>query len=228
MDHVSPVQQRPLLIFGTGDVAQLAAYYFQVDYGRDVVAYIVDDDYVDAPEFAGLPLVPASKCDSEFPPEDYDLFIALAYTKMNRLRREKLDWARSLGYGLVSYISPRLTTFENVTFGVNCFILEDNTVQPFVKVGENVTLWSGNHIGHHSTIEDDVFIASHVVVSGGVCVGRGSFIGVNATLRDHITIGEFSVIGAGTVILGDTEPKSVYAASSTKPREISSDSVRKI
>ena len=50
--------------------------------------------------------------------------------------------------------------------GDNCFILEDNTVQPFVTIGNNVTLWSGNHIGHDSVIEDDCFISSHVVVSG--------------------------------------------------------------
>jgi sugar O-acyltransferase (sialic acid O-acetyltransferase NeuD family) len=156
------------------------------------------------------------------------MFIALAYTKMNTLRRNKLEWARASGYGLTSYISPRLTTFENVTTGVNCFILEDNTIQPFVTIGENVTLWSGNHIGHHSVIEDDVFIASHVVVSGGVHVGRGAFIGVNATLRDHITIGDFSVIGAGAVILGDTASETVYASTPTPPRDISSSKLRKI
>lgn len=218
---------RELLIFGTGDVAELAAYYFRTDYGRAARAFVVDDEYSTTPTFADLPLVPTSRCVNEFPPADHEMFIALAYSKMNRLRREKLDWARDAGYGIVSYISPRLTTFENVSFGDNCFILEDNTIQPFVTVGENVTLWSGNHIGHHSAIEDDVFIASQVVVSGGVRVGRGSFIGVNATIRDHVSIGEYSVIGAGTVILGSTEPKSVYAARSTKPREMSSDDVRK-
>lgn len=220
--------RRELVIFGLGDVAELAAYYFKSDFNRDAVAFVVDDEFAVQRTFAGRPLVPSSECISRFDPSQHDMFIALAYTKMNRLRRQKLDWARGLGYGLTSYISPRLTSYDNVTFGDNCFILEDNTVQPFVRVGENVTLWSGNHIGHHSVIEDDVFIASHVVVSGGVRVGRGSFLGVNATLRDHIVIGEFSIIGAGAIILGDTEPKSVYASSSTKPRGSSSDNVRKL
>lgn len=220
--------QKDLLIFGLGDVAELAAYYFKTDFDREAVAFVVDDEYAEGDTFAGRTLVPTSECATRFDPGQHDMFVALAYTKMNRLRREKLDWARQLGYSLTSYISPRLTTFGNVTFGDNCFILEDNTIQPFVTIGENVTLWSGNHIGHHSIIEDDVFIASHVVVSGGVRVGRGSFLGVNATLRDHITIGEFSVVGAGAIILGDTDAKSVYASSSTKPRESSSDSVRKI
>lgn len=224
----SQQDERGLLIFGAGDIAELAAYYFALDFGREVEAFVLDDEFISTTEFAGKPLVPSSECAALFRPDRHDLFVALAYTNLNRLRRDKLDWARSQGFGLTSYVSPRISTFGNVSVGANCFILEDNTIQPFVTVGENVTLWSGNHIGHHSVIEDDVFIASHVVVSGGVTVGKGSFIGVNATLRDHITIGEFSVIGAGTVILGDTEPESVYASSSTKPRQGSSRSIRKI
>ena len=50
--------------------------------------------------------------------------------------------------------------------GDNCFIFEDNTVQPFVTLGNNLVLWSGNHIGHHSTLRDHCFISSHVVISG--------------------------------------------------------------
>ena len=37
-----------------------------------------------------------------------------------------------------------------------------------VRIGNDVVLWSGNHIGHDSTIGDHCFIASHVVVSGNV------------------------------------------------------------
>jgi UDP-3-O-[3-hydroxymyristoyl] glucosamine N-acyltransferase len=81
--------------------------------------------------------------------------------------------------------------------GENCFILEDNTVQPFVTIGNNVTLWSGNHIGHDSCIEDDCFITRMSLVSGHVRVGAGSFLGVNATLRNSISIAPESLIAAG-------------------------------
>jgi len=218
-DVTSP---RALLIFGTGDVAELAAYYFEYDFGRSVSAFIVDDEFAESDSWAGKPLVASSRIASEVDPTACDMFVALAYTKMNRLRREKLDWAMAQGFGTTSYVSPRISIFPNVTVGTNCFILEDNTIQPFSRIGDNVTLWSGNHIGHHSIIEDDVFIASQVVVSGGVQVGRGSFIGVNATIRDHVAIGEYSMIGAGVTILGDTGPQSVYAAARTKPHTLKS------
>jgi UDP-3-O-[3-hydroxymyristoyl] glucosamine N-acyltransferase len=128
---------------------------------------------------------------------------------MNRVRKDKYDQMRAAGYSLASYISSRCT-YLTTPPGDNCFILEDNTVQPFVSVGNDVTLWSGNHIGHDSIIEDHCFITSHVVVSGHVRIGTRSFLGVNATLRNAITIAPESLIVAGAVITKNTTPKGVY------------------
>jgi acyl-[acyl carrier protein]--UDP-N-acetylglucosamine O-acyltransferase len=94
--------------------------------------------------------------------------------------------------------------------GENCFILEDNTIQPFVTIGNNVTMWSGNHIGHDSIIEDHCFISSHVVVSGHVHIRPYCFLGVNCTLRNSITLAPESLIGAGAIIMKDTVEKGVY------------------
>ena len=66
------------------------------------------------------------------------------------------------------------------TVGENSFILEANTLQPFVNIGNDVVLWSGNHIGHHSIISDHVFFTSHVVLSGNCVVGSNCFLGVNS------------------------------------------------
>ena len=70
-------------------------------------------------------------------------------------------------------------------------------LQPFTKIGDNTTLWSGNHIGHHTVIGSHVFISSHVVVSGVCEIGDSSFLGVNSTIHDNVSIGAFSIIGAG-------------------------------
>lgn len=225
---VFEVGGRGFLIFGADDAAELAAYYFRRDFDRRVDAFVVDDDRLAADTFCDRPVIPASRLVEEFDPHRTDVFVALGYSRMNTSRRDKLGWVRNLGYGTVSYVSPHRTVLEHVVIGTNCFILEDNTIQPFVTIGDNVTMWSGNHIGHHSSIEDDVFITSHVVVSGRVRVGRGSFLGVNSTIRDHIEIGEYSVVGAGAIILKPTEPNSVHAAHSTPPRGDTSQSLGSI
>lgn len=133
-----------------------------------------------------MPVVAFEDVAKNYPPDSYDFFVALSYSKLNAVRKEKFLAAKEMGYKLVSFISSRATVLNEGRIGENCFIFEDNTIQPFVTIGNNVTLWSGNHIGHHSVIQDHTFIASHVVISGGVEIGEQCFVGVNATLRDHI------------------------------------------
>jgi len=138
------------------------------------------------------------------------MFIALSYKDMNKLRAEKYYQAKSKGYKLVSYVSSKCTFLTETAIGDNCFILENNTIQPFVKIGNNVVLWSGNHIGHESQIGDHCNITSHVVISGNVIIKPYCFIGVNATIRDSITIERETLIGAGSVIMKSTVEKGVY------------------
>lgn len=199
-----------LVIFGAGDIARLAHYYFSRDSEHDVAAFTVDQKYRQADSFLDLPLVPFEEVGKLYAPAEYKMFVALSYARMNKLREEKYRQAKAEGYDLVSYVSSRCSFLTDNPAGDNCFILEDNTIQPFVKIGNNVTLWSGNHIGHDAIIEDHCFLASHIVVSGYVRIGNNCFIGVNATLRNSITIAPETLIGAGAVIMKDTLEKGVY------------------
>jgi sugar O-acyltransferase (sialic acid O-acetyltransferase NeuD family) len=199
-----------IVIFGAGEIAELAHFYFTRDSEHEVVAFTVDAAYRGAESYKGLPLIDFEELPQRFPPEQYRMFVALSYNRMNKTRAEKYVAAKQLGYQLVSYISSRCTYLSDHPAGDNCFILEDNTIQPFVRIGSNVTLWSGNHIGHESVIEDHCFVSSHVVISGHVHVGPYCFLGVNATLRNGITIAPETLIGAGSVIMKNTIEKGVY------------------
>jgi len=214
-----------LVIFGAGDIARLAHHYFTHDSPHEVAAFVVDSAYRRADTFLGLPLVDAEEVTGRFPPSDFQMFVALSYARMNAVRAEKYAAMKAAGYSLVSYVSSKCSYLAQTPPGDNCFILEDNTVQPFVTIGNNVTLWSGNHIGHDSTIEDHCFITSHVVISGNVRVGARSFIGVNATLRNSITIAPQTLIGAGAIIMKNTRPKEVYMPERAKLFPKSSDEI---
>jgi sugar O-acyltransferase (sialic acid O-acetyltransferase NeuD family) len=217
-----------LVIFGSGDIAQLAHYYFSTDSNYEVVAFTVDAAYLNKTDFCGLPVVAFEEITNRYSPDTHEAFVALSYSKLNEVRKEKYLAAKALGYQLASYISSRCSVLNASKIGENCFILEDNTIQPFVTIGNNVTLWSGNHIGHHSTIHDHCFIASHVVISGGVEIDKSCFIGVNATLRDHIKVGAKCVIGAGALLLADAEPEGVYIGQATERAKVPSNRLRKI
>ncbi len=160
-----------IVIFGAGDIARLAEFYFSTDSEHEVVAFTVDAGYLTGETFLDRPLIPFDQVASMYPPSSFKMFVALSYARMNQVREAKYREARAAGYDLVSYVSSRCSFLTQYPIGDNCFILEDNTVQPFVRIGSNVTLWSGNHIGHDSTIGDHSFVSSHVVVSGHVRSG---------------------------------------------------------
>jgi len=220
--------KKPLVIFGTGDIAQLAHFYFSTDSEYEVVAFTVDSGYLTDSCFSGLPIVAFEDITLHYPRDQVELFVALSYSKLNMIRKEKFLAGKANGYRFASFVSSRATVLNENHIGENCFILEDNTIQPFVVIGNNVTLWSGNHIGHHSIIKDHCFIASHVVVSGGVQIDEQCFIGVNATLRDHIKVGEKCVIGAGTLLLADAAPEGLYVGPATERSKVPSTKLRRI
>jgi sugar O-acyltransferase (sialic acid O-acetyltransferase NeuD family) len=215
-----------LIIFGTGDIARLAHYYFSCDSEYEVTGFTVDKEYMTGDVFLDLPVVAFEEIVDCCPPATHKMFIALSYAKMNKIRAQKYFKAKEMGYELATYISSRCTFLTDKPVGDNCFILEDNTIQPFVEIGNNVTLWSGNHIGHDSVIEDHCFLASHIVVSGNVRINQYCFIGVNATLRNSITIARETLVGAGAIIMKDTVAKGVYVPEKTELLNTKSDRIK--
>ena len=202
-----------VVIFGVGEFAEVADYYLKHDSEHEVVAFTVNREYLDGEEAFGRPLVAFEDLAESYPPAECSMFVAVGFSGVNSRRAAAYEMAKGAGYELITYVSSKATYYDT-PIGDNCFVFEDNTIQPFSSMGNNVVLWSGNHVGHHAEIGNHCFITSHVVISGGVKVHDYAFLGVNATLRDHIEIGERCVVGAGALIMKSTEPSSVY----TSPR----------
>jgi len=210
-----------LVIVGLSSIAEVAYEYFTHDSLYEVVAFSVEEAYVERPTLFDIPILPFENITDTHDPREYAMFVAVGYGKLNRLRARMVADARAKGYRLASYVSTEAFIWRNVTIGDNCFILEHNVIQPFVTIGNNVTLWSGNHIGHHSRILDHTFIASHAVISGHVEIGEHCFIGVNATIANNVTVKPDCVIGAGALVMHDTADAAIIAPRQTAPRAIS-------
>jgi sugar O-acyltransferase (sialic acid O-acetyltransferase NeuD family) len=206
-----------VVVFGVGDFARTARIYLDVDSPHEVVAFTVHERFIQAPKLNGLPVLPFEALEETNPPASTAMFVAIGFSRLNKARTEIYELCRERGYELISYVNSKAIQWGEFEFGDNCFVFEANVIQPNVRIGNNVILWSGNHIGHDATIEDHCFIASHVVVSGNVTIGRSSFVGVNATFRDGITVAPECVIGAGALIMKDTERGEVYSVRGTEP-----------
>jgi len=207
---------RRLVLIGAGEFALIACEYFQHDSDYEVVGFSVEGAYLTDTTLADRPVVPYESLEKRFPPTEYEAFVAIPASQLNRLRTRFYQDAKSKGYRLATYVSTRAFVWRNVEIGENSFIFENNVIQPFVCIGNNCVLWSGNHVGHRTVIRDNVFVASHAVISGYCDIGEYSFIGVNATFNDHVRVATDNVIGAGALVTRDTEPGRVYVGSPAK------------
>lgn len=210
-----------VIIFGIMDFASLAHFYLEHDSDHEVVAFTVTRHFLPSENrFEGLPIVPFEDIERSFPPSEYCFFVPISHRKMNLMRENIYNQVKLKGYKLISYVSSKATTFQNFIIGANCFILEDNTIQPFTTIGNNVVMWSGNHIGHHGQIKDHVFFTSHVVLSGHCIVEPYCFFGVNSTIRDGLHIAEGTLVAMSASVTKDTEPWGVYKGNPAKKGSI--------
>jgi len=213
---------KKIIIIGDGEFAQMAYEYFTYDSDYDVHGFAVEKEFRSQDILFDLPVVDFEEIQTHFPSQAYQAFVAITFTKMNRVRTRLYEETKKKGYQCVNYISSRAFVWRNVKVGDNVFIFEHNTIQPFVTIGNNVILWSGNHIGHHSCIQDHCFISSHVVLSGHCTVAKHSFLGVNSTIGHNTTLGPDTFLAQGAVVTKNLEGGYIYKGSPARPSEMSS------
>ena len=205
------VKTKKLIIVGAGEFAKIAYEYFSYDSPFEVIGVCVERRFLNGEKFYGMTVEPLEDITSIFPPDDYFAFVALPALDLNQSRARLYRELKEKGYRLASYVSSSAFVWRNVTLGENTFIFENNTIQPFVEVGDNVIVWSGNHVGHSSKIEDHVFISSHVVISGFCSIGSGSFLGVNSTFNDGTSIARNCILASGGLVNRDLKiENSIY------------------
>jgi sugar O-acyltransferase (sialic acid O-acetyltransferase NeuD family) len=206
---------KKIIIFGTKDYASLAYWYMSRRLDYNPVAFCVDKDYIGCETLFDLPVVTIEDVIEKYSKDEYYMFIPMSPSKMNENRQTKYEFFKLAGYKFVNYISNKATVLTE-DIGENNFILENNVIQPFVKIGNNNVFWSGNHIGHHSEIGDHNTFTSHVVLSGHCKVENNCFFGVNSTIRDNLQISQYTLVSQGANVLKSTGAAGVYIGNPAK------------
>lgn len=196
--------KKKLLIFGISQMGEVANYYFSKHSDYDVCGFIADKEFKNLDTFQNKPVYSTENIVINELQNDFDIFIAIGFSELNKIREDKYKYFKNKGFNFASYISENANVLTD-KIGENCFILEDNTIQPFSEIGNNCIVWSGNHIGHHSKIQNNCFISSHVVISGNCHIGDKSFIGVNSSIADGVSIGKSCFIGLGVSVTKNLE-----------------------
>ena len=205
-----------VIIFGLGDMAEIALYYLENDSKHEVVAFCVNDESIlDEKYFKNLPIIAFGAVEELYPCTEYDFFAPMSSEKMNTVREEVYCSIKKKGYRMISYVSSK-AVICNSEIGDNCFVQAGNVLHPFTKIGNNVMLWSGNLVGHHGEIKDHVTFASHVAMAGNCIIGENSYLGTNSTIRDGIILAKGTLVGLATAITKNTEEWSVYLGNPAK------------
>lgn len=221
-------KDRKLILLGDGAFAEIAYEYFMHDTAYEVVAFSVERAFLKRDRCFGLPVIPFEELERSHTPAEHSFYAALVYSQLNRLRTRLYRAAKVKGFAPASYVSPSAFVWRNVELGEHCFIFENNVVQPFVKLGDNVVLWSGNHIGHHSRIGANCFISSHVVISGFCDIGENCFFGVNSTLADRVRIERDCLIGAQALVTKDVKENQLMPGAKAEAAKLSARAYFKV
>lgn len=214
--------QKKLILFGTGKITEVVHCYATEECGFEVAAFTVDKKFIGSETFLGKPVIAFEEVQEKFPPTQYDMFVAVGYQDLNKLRAAKCAEAVARGYNLVSIISPLAHLPKNVKHGYNCFIMPPAIIHPCVELGNNVFVWSGSLIGHHAKIGDNCWFTSSSNIGGNVTVGDNTFFAMNATIGHSVKIGRKCFVGANTLVTKELLDEQVVIAESSKPIKMNS------
>lgn len=206
---------KPVVIFGTGIISEVVEHYLGNVGGREIAAFCIDARYMKESEHHGKPVCAFEEVQDIYPPDRFEMFVALGYQDVNRARKRKCEEAVAKGYRLASFVHPSASNTAGCEIGQNSLVLENCVIGPFCKIGWNTFLWGNNTIGHHSTIGDHCFLVSHANTCGCVIVAERSFLGANATIGHALTVGAGSFIGANALVTSEVEPNSVHIVAQT-------------
>lgn len=215
------MKSKKIFLIGASETAHMAYEFFTHDSPYEVCGFAVEKEYFNCREFLGLPVVPFEECELYYPPHEYKVYVAVISTQLNSVRTRLYNLAKEKGYEFASYVSSKAAVWHNVELGENCFVLDYNILQPFVKIGNNVILWCGNIIGHRSVVENNCFLAGNVVVAGKTRIGKNCFIGANASISDTLDIGDGCFIAMASAVTKSTDPDGVYLGNPAKKYPVS-------
>jgi sugar O-acyltransferase (sialic acid O-acetyltransferase NeuD family) len=198
-----------VVLFGIGRGADVAYRFLARDSEHKVRGFAVDRQHLDRKDFHGLPVVAFDEVERHFSPDAYKMLVLLGYQRMNALRADKYLQAKSKGYSFISYANSSFYRAEDLDIGENCFILDNQSISLDVKIGNNVVMWSSNHIGDLTQIGDHVWLASHVTIAAEAVIKPYCFLGVGATVGNKVTLAERTFVGAAALVASDTAAGSV-------------------
>lgn len=217
--------KRKLIIFGMSNFAKTVFYLFEQQAHYDVTHFCVDAPYLTSTSFLNRPVITKDEAFEHCPPSDYDAFVAVGISDLNRLREIKVKEFKARGYQLASIISDFASVHSTVLLGENSAVMEGCVIQPEVTISPNTQLWPGSIIGLGSQVGGNSWLV-RATLGEQVMLGNNTFLGVGAVVSPNLSIGNHVIIGAGGLATKNLAPFSVIGSGKSKPSPVNSERLK--
>ena len=120
------IKNKKLIIFGNTNYSEMVCDYF-TDYSEyDVVCFTVNKNYRQGNIFYNKKIVDFEDIEKQYSPNDYEMFIAVGSSNLNKNREMIYNQAIQKGYQLATFVHPDAYISRKVSIGKNCIIMEYN------------------------------------------------------------------------------------------------------
>lgn len=212
-----------VIIFGTSIFASVVYQVILQDRLAEVVAFTLNEEYMQDHEHEGLPVIPFEHLRSHYNMAECKIAIAIGYKKMNDVRERIYNSCKDEGYSIFTVISNKAILYSH-QIGEGSIILPNAYIGPYTEIGKSVIIWNDVAIGHHNTIDNFTNISGGTCIGGGAKIGKNCFIGSNSTISNEIQIGDRTFIGAASFMTKSTEGGLGFMGNpASNPRGIKGD-----
>ena len=204
---------KKIIIYGITDMAEYVSYFINRDSKVDIVAYTVEKKYKDKDKILNCEVVEFENIEDIYPPSEYELFIAIGPTEMNKVRERYFVLAKEKGYTLYTYISNHAIVSSSL--GENNFIGDFSVINPNVQFGNNNIMYEHCVIASNASIGNSCYVAPRAIVGSHAKVLNNIILGMNSVVNTEVIVANESLIGAQVYVSKDTIFKGVYGQKST-------------
>lgn len=196
---------KKILIYGTGQYADIIYHMAHEVLQYEVAAFVLDKEYIADESYLNKPTVAMEQIKKVYPPDGHDMVIGFIGKEMFNQRKKKYELCHEMGYRMPNLIHPKAIIASNVKLGSGNVIFEHVSVGPYSILGSGNIFWNGCNIAHHANIGNYNNFAPGMATAGITTIGNNCFMGVNSATNNYVTIADYTLVGAGAYVSHDTK-----------------------
>lgn len=187
---------KKLVVIGNGPYSEMMHKYAELTEFGQVVAYAVDEQYIQAHEINGKPVIALQELEAVYSCKDIMLLMGIGYKNMGEIRAQVFQKCKNLGFRFINYIHPTAIISKDVVMGEGNNILEGVILEAGVRIGDANLLFGGSMIAHDTVIGSFNTLSVKAVAAGCTVIGSHCFLGASSVVRDHVVFQDYVLLGA--------------------------------